>query len=84
MRDWSSSGPPAAVAASAARGATGTAGCSAAPPLPMLTDIVCVIVTGVATLFPAPVASSALSLAWIHSLGVLQREWVQPREGSRW
>ena len=50
----------------------------------MLTDIVCVIVTGVATLFPAPVASSALSLAWIHSLGVLQREWVQPREGSRW
>ena len=84
MRDWSSSGPPAAVAASAARGARGTAGCSAAPPLPMLTDIVCVIVTGVATLFPAPVASSALSLAWIHSLGVLQREWVQHRERSRW
>ena len=84
MRDWSSSGPPAAVAASAARGARGTAGCSAAPPLPMLTDIVCVIVTGVATLFPAPVASSALSLAWVHSLGVLQGEWVQPREGSKW
>jgi hypothetical protein len=84
MRDWSSSGPPAAVAASAARGARGTAGCSAAPPLPMLTDIVCVIVTGAAALFPAPVASSALSLAWTHGLGVLQREWVQPREGFRW